>query len=70
MKRQSPDNTKVNTSQIDNKSYVTIVRIKNKRQVGDLNIEKVDSRCNTKKLPNVEFVISASHNKKYIQIED
>ena len=64
---QSANNTGVNGSLV-NDAYATILYAKNKRQVGNISLEKVDSRNTNKKLANVEFVVLSSHNKQYIQI--
>ena len=58
--------TKTNADEILSEKTVTI---KNEKQVGELNIEKVDDRNQNKKLSNVEFVIQSSYNQKYIKIK-
>ncbi len=51
-----------------NNNYVTIMDISNRRQLGNLSLEKVDSRNPAKKLADVEFVILSSNNRQYIKI--
>ena len=50
--------------------YVTIATVKNKKQVGELNLIKVDDRNRNKILPKVEFVIRSSEfNNQYIKVK-
>ena len=65
---QPASNTNNNNSLVKD-DYVTILNVKNTRKVGDLSLEKIDSRNFAKKLANVEFVILSSYNQQYIKIK-
>lgn len=59
-----------NTPDLLPNESVTIVTAKNKKQVGQLQIEKVDSRNEKKKLARVEFRIkSSASNNQYIKVK-
>lgn len=69
IKGQSPTIANSTNTMLQDK-YVTIATVKNKKQVGELNIIKVDDRNKNKILPKVEFVIrSSASNNQYIKVK-
>ena len=69
IKGQSPTIANSTNTMLQDK-YVTIATVKNKKQVGELNIIKVDDRNRNKILPKVEFVIrSSASNNQYIKVK-
>ena len=65
-----PPNIANSTNTMLSDEYVTITTVKNKKQVGQLNIKKVDDRNMNKILQKVEFVIrSSASNNQYIRVK-
>ena len=57
------------TVEVDKPLEEQTITIKNEKTVGELDIEKTDSKDTSKKFANVEFIIKSSYKNQYIKIK-